>query len=807
MPGKEQSFRLLIENTKDLIWTSDLELRWTYVSPSVEQFLGFTPAEAMARNITEILAPASADLAVRLVAQTLADAAHDATALSRTHTVEMEFVHKNGGTVWGESLVTAILDSEGRPVGMMGVTRNVSDRKRMERSLRESEYRYRALMEGTSDYTWKVNADCVYTDVSPKVRDMLGYEPEEIVGKTPFDLMPPEDINRITEAFWQVASMQERLVALENTVVAKNGTRLVVETSGVPIFDEEGRFAGYHGYDHDITDRKRAEEALQKSERHYRALSDALHDLVWEVDAKGTFTSISPRVKETLGYEPEEVLGRRVSEFMVPEDAGRMREWFADVARRRASFTAVENTILHKNGSRVVMESNGVPLFDAKGDLVGYQGCDRDITQRKRAEEELQRAKEAAEIATRAKSEFLANMSHEIRTPMTAILGFADLLSNSLSVPEDAEAVQTIKRNGLYLMNIIDDILDLSKIEAGRMILERVSCDPAAILADIFSLMRVRARAKSLSLHVEWKGPIPATIQSDPLRLRQILINLIGNAIKFTEIGTVRVTGRMVAPQAGRPQMQFDITDTGIGMSPQQIGRIFQPFTQGDSSTNRMFGGTGLGLVISKRLAEMLGGNITVSSTVGQGSTFTLTIDVGSMEGVRMLLEPGEGIRPDKRPTESGAGQRAIRLDGRILLVEDGRDNQRLISRLLTLAGAEVALAENGQQAVDLVLAARRESRPFDLILMDMQMPVMDGYHATRLLRDEGIDLPIIALTAHAMSGDRDKCLEAGCTDYLSKPIDRTSLLKTVSHHLRGSEKELLRAGLKASQQRPGPAG
>jgi PAS domain S-box-containing protein len=935
LPGKEQFFRLLIDSTRDIVWACDLELRWTYVSPSVEQVLGFTTAEAMSRSITELLAPASADLALKLATQTLGDAAQGEGTSSRAHIMELEFVHKNGGTVWGEVRFNILPDGEGRPVGLMGVTRDISERKRMERSLRRSECRYRELMECMSDFTWEVNADCVYSYVSPKVRDLLGYEPEEVVGMTPFDLTPPEDINRVTEAFWEVAATQERLVAMENTIVAKNGARLVVETTGIPIFDEQGRFAGYHGYDHDITDRKLAEEALQKSERRYRALTEAINDWVWEVDARGVFTFISPKVKETLGLEPEDFLGKTPFDFLAPEEVERMRAWFADVVSRRVSFTAIENTLVCKNGSPIIVESNGVPLFDTKGDFTGIQGCNRDITQRKRAEEELRwktafleaqtnasldgilvvdcqgkkllcnqrlvelvhiprhivddpddalllryfasqcecpeaflrkvehlyshpnktshdevefsngmildrytspvwgddgrcygriwtfrditdrkraeeelhRAKEAAEMATRAKSEFLANMSHEIRTPMTAILGFADLLSNSFSAAEDVEAVQTIKRNGLYLMNIIDDILDLSKIEAGRMILEHTSCDPAAVVADVLTLMRVRAAAKSLSLHVEWKGPIPQTIQSDPLRLRQILINLIGNAIKFTEIGTVRVTGRMVRPQGGRPQMQFEVTDTGIGMSPEQVGRLFRPFTQGDSSTNRMFGGTGLGLVISKRLAEMLGGNITVSSAVGQGSTFTATIGVGPMEGVRMLLEPDEGIRVGKRPTETTAGQPSTRLEGRLLLVEDGRDNQRLISRLLTLAGAEVAMAENGQQAVDLVLAAAHENKPFDLILMDMQMPVMDGYRATRLLRDRGIDSPIIALTAHAMAGDRDKCLEAGCTDYLSKPIDRASLLKTVSRHLRASEKDVLCEELKASERRPGPAG
>ena len=377
-------------------------------------------------------------------------------------------------------------------------------------------------------------------------------------------------------------------------------------------------------------------------------------------------------------------------------------------------------------------------------------------------------------------------MSHEIRTPMTAILGFGDLLLHSLQGKEEVEAVRTIMRNGRHLMKIIDDILDLSKIEAGRMVTERITCAPAAVVNDVLSLMRIRATAKSLSLIAEWNGDIPETIQSDPLRLRQILINLIGNAIKFTEHGAVRIVGQLVKAEDDRLKMQFSIVDTGIGMTEQQIQQLFQPFMQGDSSTNRNFGGTGLGLAISKRLAEILGGDISVSSRIGVGSVFSLTVDAGSLEGVRMLQHPsGEVCLAEPAPKPSEAQR--IRLQGRLLLVEDGLDNQRLISLLLSKAGAEVSLAENGLAAIDLVMTAIREDRPFDLILMDMQMPVMDGYKAAQELRAKGITVPIIALTAHAMTGDREKCLEVGCDDYISKPIDRAVLYKLVSRYLESS--------------------
>jgi len=399
---------------------------------------------------------------------------------------------------------------------------------------------------------------------------------------------------------------------------------------------------------------------------------------------------------------------------------------------------------------------------------------------------DLEQARIAAEAATKSKGEFLANMSHEIRTPMTAILGFTDVLLGEDGLdrapPERVQALETIQRNGQYLLSLLNDILDLSKIEAGKPDVERTTCSPIEVLAGVASLMRVRARAKNVPLTIEYLGAIPAQIQSDPIRLRQILINLVGNAFKFTETGGVRVAARLVGNPDGPPRLQFDVVDTGIGMTPEQLTRLFQPFVQADSSTTRKSGGTGLGLTISKRLAELLGGDITVTSTWGKGSTFSVTVETGPLEGVAMLENAAEVATQRKPPPKAAAVD--IELDGRILLAEDGPDNQRLISFLLKKAGAEVTLAENGQVAVENALAARNKKNAFDVILMDMQMPVMDGYTATARLREAGYDGPIVALTAHAMEGDEQKCRRAGCDGYATKPIDRAKLLGTIAGYL-----------------------
>jgi signal transduction histidine kinase/ActR/RegA family two-component response regulator len=401
---------------------------------------------------------------------------------------------------------------------------------------------------------------------------------------------------------------------------------------------------------------------------------------------------------------------------------------------------------------------------------------------------ELQLAKTAAEAATRAKSEFLANMSHEIRTPMTAILGYADLMRDAEQSPADrSNCIETILRNGQHLLAIINDILDISKIEAGHMVIEQIACSPTRIIEEVVSLMRVRVIEKGLSLSVKYINAIPATIKSDPTRMRQILMNLVSNAVKFTHSGSIQLTVQLQGASDGLgAHLRFDVIDTGIGMTSEQLSCLFKPFSQGDDSTTRLFGGTGLGLAISQRLAQILGGDITVVSSPGRGSTFTLVVKTGSLTGVPMIDNPAESIlhAPLSQPEPDYLDGIQPLAGAHILLAEDGPDNQRLFSFLLKTAGASVDIAENGRLAVYKATHALAGNLAYNIILMDMQMPELDGYGATRELRQLGYEGPIIALTAHAMSVDRIACLQAGCDDYAVKPIDRSTLINTVAKYL-----------------------
>ncbi len=543
------------------------------------------------------------------------------------------------------------------------------------------------------------------------------------------------------------------------------------------------------------------EDQLRASERRLADIIDFLPDATLAIDVEGRVTAWNQAMEALTGIPADEMLGKNNYEYAVPFYGDRRAVLLNHVLEPDQSIAANYPTI-EKKGDTFTAEAvaPALPqgptvvwvvakrLYDADGRVIGAIESIRDVTQRKHEEAQLQHAKDTAEAATQAKSNFLANMSHEIRTPMTAILGFAEMLAEqcertcTFGCASFDELIRTIRRNGDHLLQIINDILDLSRVEAGQVELERTACNPLELLEEVRSLMQPRASAKNLRFEVTHSAPLPQRIQTDPTRLRQILVNLVGNAIKFTEAGGVRVRVRQI-PASNTSQysrIQFDVIDTGIGLAPDQVTRLFQPFSQADSSTTRQFGGTGLGLAISKRLAKLLGGDITVRSKSHWGSRFRVQVRAGSSEESAFIAEPPPTPVPTVAPQEPGEGQP---LNCRILLAEDGPDNQRLISLLLQRAGATVQIADNGQEAVHLALQSRASDAPFDLIFMDMQMPVMDGYEAVRALRQEKWRGPIVALTAHAMEPDRERCLRVGCDDHASKPINRRQLIELARRH------------------------
>ncbi|MDG9668553.1 response regulator [Hahella sp. CR1] len=398
------------------------------------------------------------------------------------------------------------------------------------------------------------------------------------------------------------------------------------------------------------------------------------------------------------------------------------------------------------------------------------------LARREMETERLERLK--AEAENRSKSEFLAHLSHELRTPLTAILGYTELLIAQDNAPDNLSYLQIVQRNGQHLLSLLNDILDISKIEAGKLEMEFVRVNLQAFLADLYSLMAVSAQDKNLHLSFIADSPLPENIETDPIRLRQILLNLIGNAIKFTEQGEVTVRVQMVKEEE-QEKVQFKVLDTGPGISLADQKRLFQPFTQVYANSMRRGEGAGLGLAISRQLAHRLGGDIRLSSRPGEGSDFTAIVKPGPLEGVKRIqpdLETGGAAEPHATRTHQ--------VQGHLLVADDLPDIRRLIGHLVESAGARVSYAQNGAEAVRIVSEAAQSDSPIDLVIMDMHMPVLDGHSATRELRRRGHETPVLALTAATMRGERERCLASGCTDHLSKPVNVSQLFTLIERHL-----------------------
>ena len=573
---------------------------------------------------------------------------------------------------------------------------------------------------------------------------------------------------------------------------AKDGSYFWVDTTIMPTLDGGGRVTRYTSVCMDITASKKAEEMLAiLRERHALAIQGS-GICLWDLDLVRDAVQFHGNWGPLLGYSVEEVMlapGNVWKRYMHPGDLVQLESQLQRCSRGEAPAFESEARMQHKHGQWIsILIRGSVIERDVNGLAVRISGTSIDISDLKLAEAELIEARNAAEAASKAKSEFLATMSHEIRTPLNGVIGFTEMLLDTRLDHEQHSFAATIRDSGKSLMTIIDDILDFSRIEAGHVAVERSRIDAKSIARDVATLLRPRAAKKKLELDVHWPAAVSSNIVADPGRLRQVLSHLVSNASKFTETG--RVTIRAYGDSEG--MLRIEVADTGIGIAPEQLARLFTKFTQADSSTTRKYGGTGLGLAISKQLVELMGGQIGAHSRPGSGSTFWFTLPFAQRSettGTNKALAL-EAQQPQPTGVES-VGHSPMR----VLVVEDHAVNRLLATRLLKKLGCEVGIAENGRIACE---QTARES--YDLVLMDCQMPEMDGFEATRTIRNRELDtgrhLPIVALTANAMSEDRDRCLDAGMDGYISKPYSAADFERTLDRWCRlqalpaaGSEK------------------
>lgn len=518
-------------------------------------------------------------------------------------------------------------------------------------------------------------------------------------------------------------------------------------------------------------------------------------------DLEGNIEYANEEFSRVSGYQNGELIGKNPR---ILQSGQTPSTTYDDMWKKLRAGRPWEGEFINKrrDGTVYIEFARISPIGHPHGQITNYVAIEEDITEKKRIAEELENyhqhleelvtvrtaelaaAKEVAESANRAKSAFLANMSHEIRTPLTAIIGFGEsLLESGSSMAERIEAISIILRNGRHLQSLLNDILDLSKIEAGQLIVERIPMSLLELFSEIESSHYAQARTKGLEFSVDYLLPLPRTILTDPTRLRQILFNLCGNAVKFTEQGKIRVA---VSCDREHQKLVASVFDTGPGLTQAQCDRLFKPFSQGDVSITRRHGGTGLGLNISRYLAKRLGGEVTVESSYGHGSLFVATVDTGPLDDVEWVEDREQWVIGNMGThTDREQSLRPARLKGSVLLAEDTPDNQRLISFYLHRAGVAVEVVATGEKAVEKALVGN-----FDLILMDMQMPVMDGLSATALLRQTGFGRPIVALTANASTEDRTRCLNAGCTAFLAKPVDWNQFYTVLSTYLLSADSE-----------------
>ena len=657
------------------------------------------------------------------------------------------------------------------------IVRDVTDRDAAQAALRRSEEHFRTILEEIAEGYFETDRERRFTIANDALCRLLGTTRAELVGQ-PFDrLIEPADVDSVEERFRRVreTGQPEPGVAFW---YRRADERRAASTSAQLMTETDGSWVGYRGVMRDVTEQRLSEESLARSEERYRLISGATRDILWDADLLTGTTIWTGALREMLGMDTDtfEFDSGWWERNLHPDDLEAVLSCVQAAIDRGASFYQDEYRLSRQSGGYATIFARGHIVRDESGRAVRLVGSMMDITGRVRREHELRVARREADEASQAKSLFLANMSHEIRTPMNGVIGMLDLLLDTPLDPEQHGYAETVRQSGERLLVIINDILDISKIEAGKLRLEDTDFELAALVESTVTPLRMAAERKGLGFAVSVAPGLEGHFRGDPERIGQVLTNLLSNAVKFTARGRVSLLVERAPGGDGSPSVRFAVEDSGIGLTEGQVERLFRPFTQADASTTRQYGGTGLGLVISQQLAELMGGRIGVRSTFGRGSVFTVELPLPSWK----VIDGPERSTPSRTPATARSTA-----DGQlVLLVEDNEVNQQVASLMLDRLGYRVEVVTDGVQALEAL-----DERHFSAVLMDVQMPRMDGFEATSRLRareSPAARTPVIALTANALRGDREKAREAGMDDYLTKPVRVDELASVLSRWVGG---------------------
>lgn len=682
---------------------------------------------------------------------------------------EVELKGENAEPFWCSISASTIKDNKEKEQWIDVVVRDITTRKRIEKDLRQSKELFQTVFDNTAAAITVTDKDEKIVAWNPFAEKMLEMNKEDLFNKPVKDLYPPREWRRMRSFRIRRKGM---LPDIETKVYKKDQSTLDVNVSITVLKDLEGNIIGSIGIIRDITNQKAAESRLKESENKIRVILDNSAAAITLTDGLERIVSWNKFTEHLLGMKKQDLYLKPVSSLYPPEEWKKIR---SENIRKKGSKHNLETKMITKKGTIIDVELSINVLKDSNDKIIGSVGIMQDITERKRTQAMLLQAKIDAEEANNAKSLFLANMSHEVRTPMNTIMGMIDLTLDTELNKEQKDNLVVAKDAAVNLLSLLNDILDLSRVEAGKITLEIIEFHLHNVTNNIVKGLSVIASDKALKLDLNIDRGVPKFLEGDPVRLRQILINLINNAIKFTHRGTITTAVKVASkPKKDEVLLQFSVIDEGIGIPKDRHDKVFEVFTQADASTTRKFGGTGLGLAICKRLVEMMDGRIWVESEEGKGSTFSFTAKCKVLKEEKVISSSVYGVE-----SEDDQGNGFNLKDLKVLLAEDNLVNQKITVRILEKVGCCVETAENGKEVLDLL-----DQSTFNVILMDAQMPELDGLEATKIIRDQesttGRHVPIIALTARVMEEDKKKFKEIGMDGYVAKPIDRKKLYEEI---------------------------
>jgi PAS domain S-box-containing protein len=756
LSDREELFRTAFHNAPFGMILCAVDTRIVQVNARMCQMVGYTEQELLASTWMQLTHKDDIGISQRAVDEML-------RGRLPTADIEKRYIHKNGNVIEVRLRVSLVLDARSNPAYFITHVEDVTDRNRMVAELREERHILYTLMDNLPDMIYFKDRESRFTRINPALAKLFGLsDPAQAVGNSDFDYFAAQHAQLAHDDEQEIIRTGQPKVGKEEKETWPDGNVRWASTTKMPLRDAAGNIIGTFGVSRDITERKLAEAENTR----LAAIVNSSDDAIFSTSREGNIATWNAGAERMFGYKAEEVKGRHFS-LLIPEDRRPDLAANKAVLMRGEAPMHYEHENQRKDGTRLQVALTLSPIKDPSGAVTGVSVITRDITERKRAEEELQRAKEAAEAASRAKSEFVANMSHEIRTPMNGIIGMTDLALDTPLNAEQREYLTMVKDSGNDLLTLINDVLDFSKIEAGKLSLDPTEFNLRELMANTLKPLAVRASMKGPEIVLGVKPGVPEHLIGDGGRLRQVIVNLVENAIKFTRRGEIAVGVDIESRQGENLLLHFSIRDTGIGIPAEKQKVIFDAFTQADSSMTREYGGTGLGLTISSRLVQMMGGKIWVQSVVGEGSTFHFTARLGQT----------------KAPVTESVSRNSYRLrDLDVLVVDDNTTNRKILDAMLKHWLMRPEMASSGEEGLAVLERAASAGRPFPLVLLDAQMPEMDGFAlAERIKQNPQLaGATIMMLASAGERGDAARCRELGIAVYLIKPIRRSELLEAL---------------------------